>query len=107
MLTQAESLRLDGYQVLEAGQAEQALALAATHGGPLHLAISDMVLPGMSGPRLIQDLRRLRPETKALFISGYAEATLGQPDLLAAGALFLRKPFSMHELTCKMRQALD
>lgn len=102
----AESLRLDGYRVLEAGQGEQALALAAVHRGPLHLAISDMVLPGMSGPQLMHGLRRLRPETKALFISGYTEAALGQSELLETGALFLQKPFSVDELGLKMRQIL-
>jgi CheY-like chemotaxis protein len=103
----AESLRLTGYQVLEAGQGEQALALVASHQGPLHLVISDMVMPGLSGPHLVRQLKGLRPEAEVLFISGYTEAAIAQADLQLAANRFLQKPFSMDELECKIREILS
>src|SRR6202008_5050465 len=68
----AEFLRLQGYDVLEAKDGIDALSLARQQKAPLHLVITDVVMPNMSGGELARELGRLRPDTKFLFVSGYA-----------------------------------
>jgi signal transduction histidine kinase len=100
-----EVLSKQGYRVLETGSGSVAIELAVRHGGPLHLVISDLVMPGMSGRELWSRLGALRPEARVLFISGYvADATA---TLLEAGAALLRKPFSASALARRVRELLD
>jgi PAS domain S-box-containing protein len=93
-----------GYVVLDAGDGPAAIQLAAEHTGPVHLLVSDLVLPRMSGAQLAEALARPHPETRVLLISGYIDHALP----LAPGRVeFLQKPFSPLELARKVREVID
>jgi two-component system, cell cycle sensor histidine kinase and response regulator CckA len=96
-----------GYVVLEAPNAEAALALAATRQGPIHLLLTDVVMPGMSGRELGDRFTAIRPETKVLFMSGYTNDAVLRRGVLASGIAFLQKPFSPDALATKVRGVLD
>jgi signal transduction histidine kinase len=95
-----------GYQVLAAGRGEEALELGRRHAGTIHLLVTDMVMPGMSGRELAEDLRRLRPELKVLYISGYSEEIAAHQGRLSPDALFLQKPFREEQLLRQVGAAL-
>jgi PAS domain S-box-containing protein len=102
----ASVLKELGYQVLEAGDGASALSLAQSHTGPIHLLLTDVVMPGMSGGELAERLKTLRPEAKVLYTSGYTGGIvlrrgIGEPDIA-----FLPKPFTPGELAAKVRGAL-
>jgi two-component system cell cycle sensor histidine kinase/response regulator CckA len=96
-----------GYTLLEAGNACEALGLATGHAGPIHLLLTDLVLPGTNGKDLAQQLVRSRPEMRTLFMSGYSSEVIAHHGLLEPGAAFLVKPFSPCDLACKVRSILD
>jgi PAS domain S-box-containing protein len=99
-------LRGKGYSVLEAPHAEAALAAADATGDPIHLLLTDIVMPGLGGPALAARLMAGRPELRVLFITGYApEAVERRDDLADAGGL-LEKPFSADQLARKVREVL-
>jgi PAS domain S-box-containing protein len=100
-------LRESGYVVLAAGRGDEALELAARHSGPIHLLLTDMVMPGMNGRALADQLRARRPELKVVYMSGYAEKIAEQQEELPAGAAFLQKPFRSSALLLKVRQVLE
>jgi PAS domain S-box-containing protein len=100
-------LREAGYTVLEAGQGEEALQVAARHPGPLHLLVTDMVMPGMGGRELAERLSALHPDLKVLYISGYSPEVVTRQGSLEPGRLFLQKPFKAASLLLKVREALD
>jgi signal transduction histidine kinase len=95
-----------GYRVLEAARGEEAIRLARTHQGFLHLALVDVVMPEMSGPDLIRQIEPLRPGLRVLFISGHAEEAVVNHGLPASCA-FLQKPFLPEALAGKVREVLD
>ncbi len=94
-----------GYRVLVAVRPEEALKLAATHDGPIDLFITDVVLQGMRGPELAQQLRSRRPEVEVLFVSGYSVHDV-EHLRLPEGAAFLQKPFRPETLFEKARGLL-
>jgi CheY-like chemotaxis protein len=96
-----------GYVVLEAPNAEAALALAATTQGPIHLLLTDVVMPSMSGRELGERFTAIRPEAKVLFMSGYTNDAVLRRGVLASGIAFLQKPFSPDALATKVRGVLD
>ncbi len=96
-----------GYQVLEAAGAEEALGLAAGHPGPVHLLLTDVVMPGLSGPELAVRLTAERPETKVLYMSGYTDERLMGRAADTPGAGFLAKPFTPDDLARKLRELLS
>jgi PAS domain S-box-containing protein len=96
-----------GYAVIVARTAEDALAKAETHGGQIDLIISDVVLPGMHGGELIQQLRRSHPHVKALLTSGYAGELIARRGVLESDTAFLEKPFTSSRLAKKVREVLD
>ncbi len=96
-----------GYQVLEAGNPEAALAVAANHPGPVPLLITDVVMPGASGPELAARLHAVRPDTRVLFVSGYTDGTMARHGVLPEEMMFLQKPFSKLALATKVREVLD
>ena len=100
----AESLELCGYKVLAARHANEALDVLGRHVGPIHLVITDLVVPGMSGRELAERIARLRPRVPVLFISGYSdEARLAQ----LRGRPFFAKPFSAASFARRVREMLD
>jgi PAS domain S-box-containing protein len=98
-------LQSSGYTVLDAPDGQTALQTAAAHSAPIHLLITDRVMPRMSGSQLADALARIHPETRTLVISGYADHAM--PGLAAHGAELLQKPFSPTTLARKVREVLD
>jgi PAS domain S-box-containing protein len=100
-------LRSEGYAVLIAAHGYEALQLAQAHVGPIHLLLTDVMMPGMSGPRLAEELERDRPETAVLFMSGYTEHTVVERGSLREGIPYLQKPFTPGVLIRRVREMLD
>jgi signal transduction histidine kinase len=92
-----------GYTVLEAADVEDAVRLAEEHAGPIHLLLTDVVMPRMSGPELAQSVRQRRPETAVLYVSGYTDDTRIVTEPQAA---FLEKPFQVADLVRAVRARL-
>lgn len=102
----AEFLELRGYTVLEARDGLDALSVAKTHGAIIHLAITDVVMPKMSGGELARELLKVRPEMKILFVSGYAGKTVLDHQVFDLETNFLQKPFTLKDLSSKIREVL-
>jgi two-component system, cell cycle sensor histidine kinase and response regulator CckA len=96
-----------GYVVLCATGPEDALRSAKAFEGDIHVVISDVVMPGMSGPELVRRLAEARPEMGVVFMSGYTEEGIRLHGALDRGMAFLQKPFSQEELSACVRQALE
>jgi CheY-like chemotaxis protein len=103
----ARFLRGQGYRVLTAGGAGEALRVAENIEGPLDILVTDVVMPGLSGRELSRRLCRRRPALKVLFISGYAEEVIAHHGVLEPGIAFLPKPFTRQRLLRKVRETLD
>jgi PAS domain S-box-containing protein len=99
-------LRSAGYTVLEASNPEAALKIASTYQGPIHLLLTDVVLPQMNGRVLGEKLRALLPEIKVLFVSGYTSNVVVHQGILYDGVAFLQKPYSRQGLIAKVRATL-
>jgi CheY-like chemotaxis protein len=102
-----EILDSAGYQVLEGLTPEDALAVAAAHAGPIHLVLTDVILPRISGRQLAEALRSSRPEARVLFTSGYTDDAISHHGILEPGVHFLQKPFTRAALLRKVREVLD
>ena len=103
----ARILRRQGYNVLVATQANEALELAADHDRTIDLFLSDVVMPGESGPSVIERLSAARPSTKVLFVSGYPGDDISRRGVDEASFRFLAKPYSSEQLAQRVRQVLD
>ena len=103
----SEVLQTLGYKILQAGNPEEAARVSKLHGGPIHLMLSDVVLPQMDGKRLYKLLAPLFPGMKVLFVSGYAENAIVHHGVLDPGVNFLHKPFTVEALTKMVRKILD
>jgi PAS domain S-box-containing protein len=101
-----DSLREIGYTVLEAGEVGEADRRCREHTGPIHLLMTDVVLPGVGGRELAQQLSAVRPEMKLLFMSGYTDDAVVRHGILTAGVMFLQKPFTLDGMARKVREAL-
>ena len=102
-----EFLEMDGYTALEARHGEEALQVCEQHEGPIHLMVTDVVMPGMSGRELAERLAPLHPEMKVLYMSGYTDNAIVRHCVLEPGTAFLQKPFTTGALACQARQVLD
>ena len=102
-----EVLQRQGYAVLEASNGVEALEVARRHAGPIHLLLTDVVMPQMNGTELAAELRSVRPETKVLFMSGYSSRAGRSLALLESPAMFLTKPFTPEALAAQVRLILD
>lgn len=96
-----------GYQVLAADLPATAIATARTHAGPIDLLLTDLVMPGMDGPRVASAVQSTRPGTPVLYMSGYTADLVSQGGALRPDVSFLPKPFSPVELCAKVREVLD
>jgi PAS domain S-box-containing protein len=103
----AEFLTLRGYTVLQARDGLDALSVTKNHGSTIHLAVTDVVMPHMSGGQLAKELDTLRPETRVLFVSGYAGQTVLDHKVINVETNFLQKPFTLTQLANKVRTVLD
>lgn len=102
----SDVLRSYGYRVLEAANGSEALSLCGRFSEPVHLMIADVVMPGMTGPELADQLASLRPEMKVLYMSGYTSSTIAQYRTLHPDVAYLSKPFSPNVLAKKVRETL-
>jgi two-component system cell cycle sensor histidine kinase/response regulator CckA len=96
-----------GYTILSCGDSASALRMAEQCSGPLSLMITDVVMPGLSGPMLAEKLKSVRPDTKVLYASGYTADEFARNSALGTERTFLTKPFSREELARKIRELLD
>ncbi|MGA7754425.1 MAG: PAS domain S-box protein [Candidatus Sulfotelmatobacter sp.] len=103
----AEFLRLQGYQVIEAKDGVDALSRARNNGSTIHLLVTDVVMPGMSGGELANKLGPVRPDMKFLFVSGYAGKTVLDHKVVDLETNFLQKPYTLRQLSQKIRAALN
>ncbi len=102
-----ETLRQHGYTVLSARSPAEALQIAQNYGEPIHLLVTDVVMPVMSGRELAEYLLRLYPQLRVLYVSGYTENTIAHHGVLEAGIHFLPKPYTPTQLAQKVREVLD
>ncbi len=100
-------LEMAGYTVIEAEDGHTALELAAMHDGPIHLLMTDVVMPGINGRELAERVARLRPEIRVLYMSGYTDQVIVHQGVLESGAVLLQKPFTLATLASKLRGILD
>ena len=96
-----------GYAVLQAADGKAALQAAKAHKGPLHLLLTDVIMPGMNGPQLAEAVRKSRPETRVAYMSGFGDDLLAQQGIDLEGVILVPKPFTSEELASWVRAALD
>ena len=101
-----DTLAAKGYRVVEAENGEAGMAAAARHEGKINLVITDVVMPGMGGRELVKQLVQTRPGTKVLYLSGYTEDAIINEGTIERGAAFLQKPFTLQNLSRKVREVL-
>jgi PAS domain S-box-containing protein len=100
-------LESQGYRLLEAASGSEALSLCERYPEPIHLLITDVVMPGMTGRELAMRLLALRPSLKTLYTSGYTANTIAHEGVLDPGVAYLPKPFSPAQLAAKVREVLS
>ncbi|MBM4278203.1 MAG: response regulator, partial [Deltaproteobacteria bacterium] len=91
----------------EASDGGKALLLCEKFKERIHLILTDVVMPGMSGRKLVERLKQIHPEMKALYMSGYTDNAIVHHGVLEKGINFMQKPFTLESLTRKVREALD
>jgi PAS domain S-box-containing protein len=101
-----EALQALGYAVLAAADGAEALHLAGRHAGPIHVLLTDVVMPGLDGKAVAERLAVTRPDTKVIFTSGYTDDVIGLRGVLDAGVAYLPKPFTADTLGAKIREVL-
>ena len=85
----------------------EALMLVEQHVEPIHLVVTDVVMPGMNGREVVDRLRARRPDVKALYLSGYTDEAIVHHGIIESGIPFLQKPFTLEALGRKVREVLD
>jgi CheY-like chemotaxis protein len=103
----ARVLHSHGYRVLEASNGGEALRLANAESGPIHLLLTDVMMPGLGGKELVQRLRATRPETRVILMSGYTDDADLRDALGLSRYVFLQKPFAARQVVTAVRDALD
>ena len=106
-LLAGEMLRLNGYTVLQARDGREALDLVQRHGRPIHLLLTDVVMPEMSGRQLAGGVAAIQPGIRVLYMSGYTDGVIAHHGVLDAGVAYLQKPFTADFLARKVREVLD
>lgn len=103
----SELLQMHGYTVLQAADCREALAVSETHSGPIHLCLTDLIMPGMSGCELSARLTHSYPRLKVLYMSGHTDHSVLETATAGARVDFLQKPFTPDALLSKVRLVLD
>ena len=92
--------------MIEAANGVEALRIAREYQGKIDLLVTDVVMPGLGGPQLMESLAPERPGMRALFVSGYAESTILRRGVVDLHTSFLQKPFSLRSLAAKIREMI-
>jgi len=100
-------LMMQGYKVLEAAEGEEALIICEKENNPIHIILTDVVMPNMDGPQLIERLKQTGRDFKVLYMSGYADETIIHHRLVDRGVAIVHKPFTVEKLARKIREVLD
>jgi two-component system cell cycle sensor histidine kinase/response regulator CckA len=100
-------LKRQGYTVLDGSYGDEAFNVCRQHKGPIHLLVTDVVMPGMDGRTLSECLSQLHPEMKVLYMSGYTDDAIVHHGVMAKGMNYIQKPFTVNGLTKKVREVLD
>jgi len=100
-------LKRQGYNVLPADTPGEAMRLARKHADPIHLLITDVIMPEMNGQDLAKNLLTLYPNLKRLFMSGYTADVIAHHGVLDEGVHFILKPFVLKEFSVKVREVLN
>jgi DNA-binding NtrC family response regulator len=103
----ARILKAQGYIVLDGSCGDEALNVCRKHKGPIHLLVTDVVMPGMDGRALSERLSHLHPEMKVLYMSGYTEDAIIHHSVMGKGMNYIQKPFTVNGLTRKVREVLN
>jgi CheY-like chemotaxis protein len=101
-----QSLEAVGYAILAAQSPAEAIRISESHPGPIHLMVTDVIMPGMNGAQLASHLSAVRPEMRVLYVSGYTDDTIVRHGVLDPGLAFLQKPFSPKMLARKVSEVL-
>ncbi|MEJ2662385.1 MAG: response regulator [Desulfobacteraceae bacterium] len=96
-----------GYAVMSAGSPEAALLKAEAYDGEIHLLVTDVIMPGMNGKDVAEKIRKNRPAMKLLFMSGYTANVIAHRSMLDPGVKFISKPFTVQQLSAKVRKVLE
>ena len=102
-----QSLENQGYNVIDAADGAAAIQISQAHQGPIHLLLTDVIMPGMNGRELANQVSPTRPEMRVLYMSGYTENHIGHNGTLDEGITLLQKPFTLPALKAKVREVLD
>jgi len=100
-------LENQGYNVIDAPDGSTAIQISQAHKGPIHLLLTDVIMPGMNGRELANKVSPTRPEMRVLYMSGYTENHIGHNGTLDEGITLLQKPFTLPALKAKVREVLD
>lgn len=101
------ALKKFGYTVLQATHGREAIQLGEEHSEPIHLLMSDVVMPEMGGGKVAEALISMRPKIKVLFLSAYSQDAMLHGGVVQEQFAFLQKPYSLNTLACKVRDVLD
>jgi PAS domain S-box-containing protein len=100
-------LKKQGYEVLQAAEGGEALLVLEQHSGPIHLILTDVVMPGMSGPQLVERLQQVRKDFKVIYMSGYTDESVIYHGVQDGETNFMQKPFTLEMVGTKVREVLD
>jgi two-component system cell cycle sensor histidine kinase/response regulator CckA len=98
---------MNGYTVLEAAHGREAMSISKRHAGPIHLMLTDVVMPHMNGREVYERLVPFRPDLRVLYMSGYAESGIVHDGTIDPGTAFIPKPFTPEALSAKIREVLE
>jgi DNA-binding NtrC family response regulator len=101
------TLRKSGYKILEAANGLRAMEVSQNHSDPIHLLLTDTVMPHMSGSQLAQLMVKARPTLRVLYVSGYTDDSIIRHGVMRESTAFLQKPFSNHVLVSTVREVLN
>jgi two-component system, cell cycle sensor histidine kinase and response regulator CckA len=101
------ALETNGYSVLTAESGSEAIEIVKSYKGPIHLLVTDVIMPEIDGLQLASRTTELRPEIKVLFMSGYTDEMLGQYGVVSSDLLFIKKPFELADFLAKIREGLE
>ena len=100
-------LKREGYVVLVAESGKKALEILRTHDGPVHMLLTDVVMPEMNGKQFVTQAMVSHPQIRVLYMSGYMDEVLAHHGILDTDVSFIQKPFTIQALSTKVREVLD